>query len=741
MGATIGRPRHAARPLTLIIATLALLLGVIATLATAGPGRAASPYTVGDVFAGVGGGAIKEFSPTGTLIQTLSAPASTEDSGMTFDLAGNLYATQFTVARVVKFDNAGNFLGTFGGGYSGGPESIVRDFVGNFYVGQADGTHQVLKFDAAGNPLGSFSPAIDQRGTDWVDLAADQCTLFYTSEGKLIKRFNVCTNTQLADFATLPIDGVNPGINPSGSVAYALRILPDQTVLVAASKQVFHLDTAGNVIQTYPNSTFSGSGVLFALNLDADLQSFWTADLNTGQVFRVNIGTGALITSFNAGPLNPSLAGLAVFGEVTAAQPKLELTPTSDSKPVGASETLTAKLINVINPAGTAITFTVTGVNPQTSTVAADASGTATFTYTGANVGMDTVVATATTVAPALPSGANLTSNASQITWTQAKTTLTYNGATTSDFHDPATVSATLTSQVTNSPIPGQTVVFTLNGAETCNGVTDASGKASCSITPNEAAGSYSLVASFAGSANYLPSSTTVNFVVTLEETTLTITSSNTLATGSPVSAQLLEDGNPAVPIAGRTVSFSAVPTGGGSTITGTGVTDAAGNVTVNLGLAPGEYDLTATFAGDAFYQPSTATQHLVVFQPTNFVIWGGNNPDLTKAVVVGQDYMFWGAQWAKQVTAGDFTANNSFKGYADIVTGKNWTTRPGNSSNPPASVATYIGVIVATHIDKSGSTISGNVAEIVVLKVDNPSAYAPNPGHSGTGIMVAVVH
>jgi len=170
-------------------------------------------------------------------------------------------------------------------------------------------------------------------------------------------------------------------------------------------------------------------------------------------------------------------------------------------------------------------------------------------------------------------------------------------------------------------------------------------------------------------------------------------------------------------------------------------VTDAGGNVSVNLGLAPGEYDLTANFAGDTFYQPATATQHIVVFQPTNFVIWGGNNPDLTKAVVVGQDYMFWGAQWAKQVTAGDFTANNSFKGYADTVTGASWTTRPGNASSPPSSVASYIGVIVATNIDKSGSTISGNVAEIVVLKVDNPAAYAPNPGHPGTGVMVAVVH
>ena len=115
-------------------------------------------------------------------------------------------------------------------------------------------------------------------------------------------------------------------------------------------------------------------------------------------------------------------------------------------------------------------------------------------------------------------------------------------------------------------------------------------------------------------------------------------------------------------------------------------------------------------------------------------------SPLLADAVKVGQDYTFWGAQWAKQVTAGDFQANNSFKGYADNVTGSTWVSNPGNSSNPPASIGNYMSVIVATHITKDGNVITGNIAEVVVLRVDNPEAYQPNPGHSGTGVMVAVV-
>jgi hypothetical protein len=46
--------------------------------------------------------------------------------------------------------------------------------------------------------------------------------------------------------------------------------------------------------------------------------------------------------------------------------------------------------------------------------------------------------------------------------------------------------------------------------------------------------------------------------------------------------------------------------------------------------------------------------------------------------------------------------------------------------------------VIVTSSADKSGSTISGSTVHIVIVKT-NPG-YAPNPGHAGTGTVVAVV-
>jgi hypothetical protein len=278
-------------------------------------------------------------------------------------------------------------------------------------------------------------------------------------------------------------------------------------------------------------------------------------------------------------------------------------------------------------------------------------------------------------------------------------------------------------------------VSFTLgtgSSAPTCTGQSDATGAASCSLTPNQAAGTYRLSASFAGDNFYQASSTTTQFTVSSEESTLQITSSATLAVGSVlVKATLLEDGQ--TPVVGRAVNFTA------GSASGNGTTDSTGVASATLTLPPGQYTLTGGFAGDAFYQASTApNQTLYVYQPTQFVIWGGN----AGGVSAGQDYTIWGSQWDKQVTGGSYNANASFKGYAGQVNGATWSADAGNSnsSNPPDTVDTYISVLVSTNISKHGSTINGNVTELAVLRVDNPASYQPDPGATGSGVMMAVV-
>ena len=47
------------------------------------------------------------------------------------------------------------------------------------------------KYDAAGNLLDSYTNLETDRGADWIELAADQQTLFYAGEGQTIRRYDL----------------------------------------------------------------------------------------------------------------------------------------------------------------------------------------------------------------------------------------------------------------------------------------------------------------------------------------------------------------------------------------------------------------------------------------------------------------------------------------------------------------------------------------------------------------------
>jgi len=187
-------------------------------------------------------------------------------------------------------------------------------------------------------------------------------------------------------------------------------------------------------------------------------------------------------------------------------------------------------------------------------------------------------------------------------------TALAYTGATTADFHDPATLSAVLTLSGTSAPVAGQTITLTI-GTQHCTGVTDAAGAASCILTLNQVPGPYTVTASFAGAGLFQASNApAVPFTMTKEETTTTYTGPTNIANGvnTTFSAVLEEDG--VVPIAGRTITI----------IVGTGVTAQTCNGTTNaLGIATcqivvnqplGAGTVVADFAGDAFYLPSSGS-------------------------------------------------------------------------------------------------------------------------------------
>ena len=291
------------RPLTKIAFLAACLL------AWAGVSFGAA-LTNGDVFASIGAGLVNEYTPTGVFVQQLNTGHNVYTAtGSAFSTTtGDFYVTGFTADTVVRFNSAtGAKVGDFATTDAGSDgESIVFDSSGNAYAGQADGTHHVLEFNSSGTLINTFAPATEDRGTDWVDLADDEHTLYYTSEGKHIKRFDTATDTQLADLNAVDLAGLH---------AYALRILSDGGVLVADTDRVVRLDAAGNVVKTY---FLPGSSVLFAMNLDPNGTSFWTGDLGNNQVWNVDIATGNILEHWTATGAT-QLAGLSIKGEITAA--------------------------------------------------------------------------------------------------------------------------------------------------------------------------------------------------------------------------------------------------------------------------------------------------------------------------------------------------------------------------------------------------------------------------------------
>lgn len=302
-------------------ALLAVVLLGVAFLAGTPSARANGvAFGGGDVMAGLGLGKIAHFKPDGTLLDTLDDTSSaSEQTGMCFDSSLSLFATNFQSGTVAKFSSAGALTtASFGSGYSN-PESCVVDTAGDIYFGNAS-AGKILKFSAAGALLNTYTVQTQNRGADWIDLGADQCTLYYTSEGTALKRFNACTNAQLTDFATLP----------TSSVCYAHRERPNGEAIVACSSNIYRVSAAGAVTQTYAGTTLMTSASLYAVNLDPDGTSFWTSDGNSGEVFRVDIASGTVLKQFASNQTVP-FQGIAVVGEITAAQPTP--TPTATPRP------------------------------------------------------------------------------------------------------------------------------------------------------------------------------------------------------------------------------------------------------------------------------------------------------------------------------------------------------------------------------------------------------------------------
>jgi hypothetical protein len=361
-----------------ILGTTGALLAVLMALVWSplfGYSAPNATWEQGDVFVGVGGGSYQVYNNSGTYSETLTDAFGGQVRGCALDVDGDLYATNSSNNRVNKYsrNDPHPLLQIINTGAAGGslPESVVFAANGDFYVGHANGNKDVMRYNAAGVLQQTYNVATEVGGSNRLDLAADQHTMFYTSLGRRVLRYDLATGTQLPDFATLPDDG---------GEAVALRVLPPGDgsggVLVADTINVKRLDAAGNVVQTYPDF---GEWGWFAVNLDPNGTSFWSASGDSGNFYRMNLETGEV----EVGPVNVGDAGmvpgLCVSGERTAALSFGAATntpaPTNTSTPVPPTATDTPTFTPTNTPVPPTNTPTSTNTPlPPTNTPTATAT-------------------------------------------------------------------------------------------------------------------------------------------------------------------------------------------------------------------------------------------------------------------------------------------------------------------------------------------------------------------------------
>ena len=194
-------------------------------------------------------------------------------------------------------------------------------------------------------------------------------------------------------------------------------------------------------------------------------------------------------------------------------------------------------------------------------------------------------------------------------TVTREESVVVYTGATTGDYSDHVTLRGVLTADtVGGTPLSGRQLIFTL-GSTSCNATTNSSGVASCSLMIGDVAGSYQVVASFAGDTYYGPTTGSAKFTITPEEASLSYTGPTSGKKGSQVtlSANLSSDDGA---IVGRSITFTIGTQSCAGTTNSSGVASCSLTLTQNVGS---NYTVKASFAGDGNFEPASSSRSFAI--------------------------------------------------------------------------------------------------------------------------------
>lgn len=398
---------------------------------------------------------------------------------------------------------------------------------GSFYYGSVDssGTATVTV------PLTGFTAGTYTVGTvynlpdgDTITSSENTGTLFVVPSGVSVGDINSATasNSTVTASSGTPSGGGQPDVSATVTGTGTVTVADYSADPVSTA-----LPTGGSYFDVYApaaDSTFT-SATIVRCNVGTSTTAYWwngsswaaaspqSYDPSTGCI------TVGPLDSSTTSPTTAQLGGTP-FG-VTPTPTTVTVSPEtvkySQTTPLSATVAVSSpyQAVSTASIAGT-VDFTLgatdLGSVPVSSAVGAN-SVTASLAASPAilqtpSSAAYTITATFT---PSSGSYYDGSSGTGALTVTHDDNVLTYTGPVVIANGQPATVSATLTSNGGAAPVSGRTLTFTLGSggsAQQCTATTTSSGVGTCTVTKvSQPVGPGSVSVSFAGDADYLPSS------------------------------------------------------------------------------------------------------------------------------------------------------------------------------------------------------------------------------------------
>jgi hypothetical protein len=565
------------------------------------------------------------------------------------------------------------------------------------------------------------------------------CTGSCTFDAGAVRVVNNSASPVKIDSVTVKVSTCSYDMWPGATLAPGDQLVVTQTVSGANSGCV--ADGTMDTSDVGPGgSSYAGNCTPDGIvpEVDVSVNGVVSTFSDTGQV----LNTGGVDSAVCPSGSNESTQWTPI-GSAPCAGSVLTLAPPSQIQHVGDTAMVTASFTNSCGDPlqGAAIGFNVTsGPNAGlTGSGVTDASGNASFSYVGSSTGTDNVGASTTN-----PAG-TITSNNVTVDWVGS---VSGQGGATFSGAEPLAVSGllgTFTDPNPNDTASGFTAMIDWGDGSalspgTVSGPTGGPFTVSGSHTYADE-GSYSITVTLADNSDATDMATATDSA-TVSDASLTAAG----ITPAPISGQSFSGPVATFTDANATTSSTAdftatIDWGDGSaastgTVTGSGGSYAVGGSHTYAGTG---FFLVEVHIVDDGGSTADAQTKVLIFGTArggNFVIGNGN-------AATGTAVTFWGAQWWKNNTLSGGSGPASFKGFEDQPAlprcGASWTTDPGNSTPPPAGpLPAYLAVIVSSSVTQSGSAISGNTPHLVVVKT-NPG-YAADPGHPGTGTVVAKI-